>query len=223
MGTTYKIPNGHVRVTLEAPALWDPIIMRFGTDEATLPAVMQDDEYVMDVSRPLPKVVKGKPITYALRVTEPCVMPIAAAMMYFGNWEIPEQGTEGSQDQEMIHGHERMRVARMWGDYHRATRSEAGLDGVPNGWRNLPKVAIPDCPHVRIEKLDANFQPIEGFVFRPHERYKWEADLQRVAPRPAAAATPGLITMTEAQLQAFIAQAVDARLDAATAPQKKAS
>ena len=199
-----------VRVTLESAAEVDELVLRYGTEEATVPQQMMTEEYANNVNLTPPRIVPGKPITWTLKMGEPIVMPSVAAMHYFGNWEIPDNGSipgfAGEGKVEVSYGYEKRRLASLWGGYATMTRSEAGQDNVMRGYMNLPKVACPPIPHVSIEMLDSNMVP-NGIKFRPWDKWKWETELstRRVAK---AAAQPNLISVTVEQLQAMIAAEV---------------
>lgn len=209
-----------VRVTLDKPAEVDELVLRYGTDEATVPQTMQSEDYVNDVARPTPRIIPGKPITWTLAMGAPVVMPSVAAMHYFGNWEIPDNGAiagyAGEGKVEVSYGYEKRRVAMLWGGYTTMTRTEAGLDNVQGGYRNLPKTGTPPIPVVSIEMLSSNMQPT-GEVYRPWAKFKWESELS--ARRTAKAEqTPGLISVTPEQLHAMIAAEV-----AKAMPQKRSA
>jgi hypothetical protein len=209
----------HVRVTLEKPMAVDRLVLRFGTEEATLPQQMQNDgDYVNDVTRPAPRIVPGKPITWTLALGEPIVMPVHAAKHIFGNWDIPDHGSipgyMGAGAVEVSYGYERRRVASYWGDYGTMTRGEAGTLSVPNGYRNLPKVKAPPIPHVVIEQLDASFQPIEGTEYRPWQKFRWQDDLSKQQPLSQGAPQQLIAGLSEEAIAKLISAEVDKRIRA---------
>ncbi len=212
----------HVRVTLDKPAEVDVLVLRYGTEDATLPQQMVTDDYVNDVSRAMPRVIPGKPITWSLAMGEPVVMPAVAAMHYFGNWDIPEAGAipgyAGEGKVEVSYNYEKRRVGRLWGDYGTMTRSEAGGDGRPRGYQNLPRVKAPPVPHVTIELLDANFAPT-GMTYRPHERFRWDKDLSKQQAIGAPQAVQGF---SHADMSAMVERMVAERLDELAGSSKKA-
>ena len=210
----------HVRVTLDKAAEVPSLVLRYGTDEATLPQQMASDDYVNDVTRAMPRIIPGKPITWELSLETPIVMPAIAAMHYFGNWDIPDNGAipgyNGEGKVEVSYSYEKRRVGRLWGDYGTMTRSEAGGDGRPRGYQNLPKIRIPPVPHVTLEMLDANMLGT-GVLYRPHEKFRWELDLSK--QRPMTAPEP-VQSFTQADMAAMVERMVGERLEAMMKTQK---
>ena len=210
-----------VRVTLEKAMDVDELVLRYGTEDATVPMQMESDEYVNNVDRPRPRVIPGKPITWTLSMGNPVIMPSVAAMNYFGNWDIPDNGAipgfAGEGKVEVTWAYEKRRLAMLWGGYGTMTRTEAGLDNVVRGYMNLPKNATPPIPRVAIEMLNSNMQGT-GIVYDPWAKFKWESELSARRLQKAASAN-GLISVTAEQLSSMIA----AEVAKALAPQRKSA
>lgn len=208
-----------VRVTLEvANPDVDELVLRYGTEDAIVPQNMNADDYVNDLVARAPRVIAGKPITWTLAVGSPVIMPAVAAKHHFGNWDIPLTGTmaglTGQGSVEGTHAYEKRRLTQLWGGFETMTRTEAGADSIPNGYRNLPKIAPPRVPHVLVEALDALMQP-NGDTYRPWAVFAWERDL---SARPRKAAPAALEGISEATFRRMVDEAVNARMDALTAP-----
>lgn len=205
-----------VRVTLERQffAEADRVLsLPYGHEDAIIPAEMDQGDYINDLTQRAPKVIPGKPITYELgwsdEESRTVAMPEAVAKHYFGNWDIPEHGLQGTRSNyEMTRGYEKTRLALLWGGYKTLSRREAGLDAVPNGYRNLPKIAPPNIPHVVVHRLDSALRLVPNFAWRPWDVFDWNADVVPLTTEGIRDATPGLITVSEADLSRMIAEAV---------------
>lgn len=171
-----------IRVTLTAPYLPDTLrpegrelSMRYGTSDAILPDAMNSEDYVIDMRTRQPKIIPGSPILYVLKYEDEnmrsTIMPEAAAKHYFGNWDIADPAPPQT-DTEKTKPYEKMRLTTLWGDYKKRPRDR----NVGNDWRSLDKIAPPVVPHVVLEKIGNNLQPVAGFAWDPWTEYAWDMD-----------------------------------------------
>jgi hypothetical protein len=198
-----------------------PLKMRYGSSEAK--ATMFEDEY----GRARSKSVPGKPVIFTMDWEtghKAVIMPEGAARMYFGHWDIPEVSEADTAPWQNTK-FERERVATNWGGY-----TTASLDSDNKKNYILPYIAAPNVPHVLISDVNDNGE--EGMLmFDPWERYRWNdyvTPLHALSPsmqlppgftNPNSAKamqqpvqTPGLITVSEAQLRDLIANGIAAAL-----------
>lgn len=174
--------NEMIRVTLNEPYLPDtlrpegrPVSLRYGTTEAIIPDAMNSDSYVIDMRTNQPRIISGEPILYVLNYGDEqlrsTIMPEAAAKHYFGNWDIVDPAPPQS-DSEKTKPYEKMRLTALWGDYKKRPRDR----NVGNDWRALERIAPPVVPHVLLEKIGSNLQPVAGFAWDPWAQYAWDLD-----------------------------------------------
>ncbi len=177
----------------------------------------------------------GKPIHYHLRFTEGplgrcdcggdpettvgpvCYMPVPVAKAYFGDWDVVAYGLRQRPgmvlDEIYTMTYHRDRVAeQMWGGY--GWDFPAGSPGVRAN--ELRRFDLPKIPHVTVQRVDSMNRLMPNTKVRPWDIFKWESLLHKgerayhggTAPRT----DPSLITVSEAQFEAMIEKAVNAKL-----------
>ena len=225
-----------VRVTLLAPYTdWrtgaDIVTMRFGSTSAKIVGedVQGEDNEVIDLTRKQANIIPGRPIHYHLSwedktgmdcsgdfgcsehpfdIGKVITMPLPAAENWFGRWlkfnKVLAPGENPDPYDSMQH--QRKLVAARWGDY-KLRQFDSRIDA-PKSWRKLEKIGAPAVPKVKIERLDTQFRVIPNSAFEPWAVYKFENEC--VEDRWSAEGPDKLMAFTEAQLKAFIAEAVAA-------------
>ena len=145
-----------------------------------------------------------------------CYMPAPVAKVWFGDWDVVSYELQQRPGQvpepEYTRTWHRERVAwEMWGGY--GMDFPAGSAGVKRG--ELRRFDPPSVPHVSIVRIDSRNQRLPNTEVRPWEIFQWQDQCAKVA-RAYHAGRPNeqaaVMQVTEAQLQAFIENAVNAKL-----------
>jgi hypothetical protein len=151
------------------------------------------------------------------------IMPAPVARLWFGDWDVVSyelRARPGQQlDDWLKRTWHRDRVANeMWGGYEWDFPP-----GVPVNYRAMRRFGPPAVPHVTIHRLDTAKRRIPNSAAKPWDIFDWIGVCEK-GPRvyhkgaPTHDATPGMLTLTEADLSARIAAGIAAALSAHNAP-----
>lgn len=173
---------GFVRVTLLRPYHEEhtqDLSLRFGSEPYAPMGVI-------DPNDPREYVQSGRigesarPVLYTLNWSNESqrdvLMPEEAAMLHFGDWRLPKDGSGGFKPGANTYGREKQRVALKWGDYSYRT---------PDRGQEFTQdiIAPPNVPHVKIQRVDQGGRVVGDWSFDPWAWFAWDKD---VSPRAVA-------------------------------------
>lgn len=231
-----------VRVTLEKVWATDPtgkeipVVIRYGHTQAREvggggnilvggDSVSADDlvdsgSFADMVPRAQKRVIPGKPIEWSFLVGDAerngLLVPIEAAMLWFGNWRYPKVAPPNTPPDETFI-YERNRVAMKWGWWEMPQRGPSGLSHLRRGEEgpDTTKIGPPPVPHVLIQSVDGRGQTTDKLHFRPWDYFRWQDDV--VPAVSTVTGSSGVETFSVEQLRQ-LADEIEARQ--AKKPQK---